>query len=55
MSDQEDAATYCPYYKPDSSCVLLQAMSKADKRCKAWRGDDSVRCRYLSTQVARRS
>ncbi|WP_410770121.1 hypothetical protein [Fontibacillus sp. BL9] len=51
---QDDAKRYCPYFRGDHGCVLLQAMNKADVRCKVWRGADSIRCRYLDTQICRR-
>ncbi|WP_167374738.1 hypothetical protein [Paenibacillus helianthi] len=51
---QDDARLYCPYYKPDSTCALLHAMTKTDKRCKVMRGEESIPCRYLNTQVAKR-
>ncbi|WP_156332330.1 hypothetical protein [Paenibacillus sp. JCM 10914] len=54
MNDkQADAKHYCPYFRSDCGCALLQAMT--DVRCKVWRGENSVKCRYLDTQVARRS
>lgn len=56
MNDkQADAKHYCPYFRSDCGCVLLQAMNKADIRCKVWRGAESIRCRFLDTQVAKRS
>lgn len=50
-----DAKSYCSYFRGiDESCALLQAMSKADARCKVFRGNESIRCRYLETQICRR-
>lgn len=52
---QSDARHYCPYFRGvDEACALLQAMNKTDTRCKVFRGSDSVRCRYLDSQVCKR-
>lgn len=56
MNDkQADAKHYCPYFRSDCGCALMQAMNKTDVRCKVWRGAESIRCRFLDTQVAKRS
>lgn len=50
---QDDAKRYCPYIRSSDgcTCALLAAMNKTDVRCKVWRGAESIRCRYLDTQV----
>ncbi|GAA0134735.1 hypothetical protein YSY43_15750 [Paenibacillus sp. YSY-4.3] len=40
---QDDAKRYCPYFRRDHGCVLLQTMNKADIRCKVWRDAESIR------------
>lgn len=54
---REDAKRYCPYFRgvDGCTCALLAAMSKSENvRCKVWRGAESIRCRYLDTQICRR-
>ncbi|MNJ47745.1 hypothetical protein D3C77_429120 [compost metagenome] len=36
--EQSRASTWCEYYRPDSTCVLMQALqSETDPRCKVFR------------------
>ncbi|AKG35648.1 hypothetical protein VK70_14575 [Paenibacillus durus ATCC 35681] len=50
-----DAKHYCGYFRhSDMTCALLAAMGRTDTRCKVWRGEESVECRHLKFNVARR-